>query len=88
MSNRDNRTDPYQATIFNLCMAANAVADIPTCQTGSDTELTHYMKAALTGGILPQTSLHGVFHDYDGPPLPGFFATQNKYLAGGDWDLV
>ncbi|WP_162142311.1 lipase family protein [Thalassospira lucentensis] len=79
-----------EQTVFSLCMAANAVADIQAVkgETGDRTELTEYMKIALSGGDLKAASQDGAFKDWNGPVWKGFFPEQDAILDGGDWKVV
>lgn len=80
----------WEQTVFSLCMAANAVADIKACkkETGDTTELTDYMSIALKGGDLANASQDGAFRNWNGGYWKGFFPEQNVILDGGDWTVV
>lgn len=71
-----------------LSMASNAVADIKATTSGYQTELTGYMKVALSGGSLKDVASYGAFSDYQGPDCAGYFPANNALLAGGDWQVV
>lgn len=66
---------PYNIvqTTFMLSMAANGASDISATQA----QLQAYLAAALNGGTDPI-----------GTQFPGFFASMNPQLAGGDWAVV
>lgn len=81
----------WEQTVFSLCMAANAVADIqaqPTEQDNGEADLSAYMDIALNGGNLKEASTKGAFKEYEGDDWPGFFATEKDNLPGRDWTIA